>query len=117
METIKKYRLYLIFIIILLVSGFKYYSYQKAAMDIAFFKVNGMTCSSCEQTVIVEAKKYKAIKHINPDHESGDIIVTFNKNKISKLEIEKMIESTGYKIVKKPNPLNINKVKMKVFHL
>ncbi|MFC4721711.1 mercuric transport protein MerTP [Geojedonia litorea] len=65
------------------------------------FKIEGMTCSSCEAHVNHEINKLNGIVDSKASYENGNAIVEFDKTKTNATEIEKAIKATGYKIINK----------------
>ena len=64
------------------------------------FTIKGMTCSSCEHHVKTEISKLKGIAEVLVSYENGNAIVKFDNKQTSITEIEKAINSTGYKSLK-----------------
>ena len=62
------------------------------------FKISGMTCTGCEEHVNHEVNKLKGIVNLNASYENGNAIIEFDKTKTNETEIEKAINSTGYKV-------------------
>jgi len=65
------------------------------------FKIDGMTCASCEAHVNHEVNKLNGIVNSKASYEKGNAIIEFDKTKTNELEIEKAINSTGYKVTDK----------------
>ena len=65
------------------------------------FKISGMTCASCEEHVNHEVNKLNGIVNSKASYENGNAIIEFDKTKTNELEIEKAINSTGYKVTSK----------------
>ncbi|WP_034257685.1 mercuric transport protein MerTP [Altibacter lentus] len=65
------------------------------------FKISGMTCASCEEHVNHEVNKLNGIVNSKASYENGNAIVEFDKTKTNETEIEKAINSTGYKVTDK----------------
>jgi copper chaperone CopZ len=94
--------------------AFPYYSgvfYQKTEKQIIVvdksdiktteFKISGMTCASCEEHVNHEVNKLNGIVNSKASYENGNAIIEFDKTKTDETEIEKAINSTGYKVTDK----------------
>ncbi|WP_262152767.1 mercuric transport protein MerTP [Chryseobacterium foetidum] len=64
------------------------------------FTIKGMTCSGCEHHVKTEVSKLKGIVEVVVSYEKGNAIVKFDNKQTSITEIEKAINSTGYKSLK-----------------
>ena len=59
-----------------------------------------MTCSGCEHHIKTEVSKLSGIVEIVVSYEKGNAIVKFDSKQTSITEIEKGINSTGYKSLK-----------------
>ncbi len=60
-----------------------------------------MTCTSCEAHVNNKVNKLNGILKSNASYEDGNAIIEFDSSKTSETEIEKAINSTGYKVTDK----------------
>jgi len=65
------------------------------------FKISGMTCASCEEHINHEVNKLNGIVISKASYENGNAIIKFDKTKTNETEIEKAINSTGYKVTDK----------------
>lgn len=65
------------------------------------FKISGMTCASCEEHVNHEVNKLNGIINSKASYTNGNAIIEFDKTKANELDIEKAINSTGYKVTSK----------------
>ena len=65
------------------------------------FQITGMTCTGCEEHVNHEVNKLSGILKSNTSYEDGNAIIEFDSSKTSETEIEKAINSTGYKVTDK----------------
>lgn len=65
------------------------------------FKINGMTCASCEEHVNHEINKLNGIVHSKTSFQNGSAIVEFDRTKTNETDIEKAINSTGYSVTDK----------------
>jgi copper chaperone CopZ len=65
------------------------------------FRISGMTCASCEAHVNHEVNKLNGIVNSKISYENGNAIIEFDQTKTNELEIEKAINSTGYKVTDK----------------
>ncbi|MTE25749.1 mercuric transport protein MerTP [Winogradskyella ouciana] len=65
------------------------------------YKISGMTCASCEAHVNHEVNKLNGIVNSKTSYENGNAIIEFDKTKTNEAEIEKAINSTGYKVTNK----------------
>lgn len=65
------------------------------------FTISGMTCASCEEHVNHEVHKLNGIVNSKASYENGNAIIEFDKTKTNETEIEKAINSTGYKVTDK----------------
>lgn len=64
------------------------------------FTIKGMTCSGCEHHVKTEINKLKGIVEVVVSYEKGNAFVKFDSKQTNIEEIEKAINSTGYKSLK-----------------
>lgn len=64
------------------------------------FDVKGMTCTSCEEHVKHAVNELEGIVNVDASFETAKAEVKFDKTKTSKEEIEKTINSIGYKVIK-----------------
>ncbi|MBJ7879212.1 mercuric transport protein MerTP [Gelidibacter salicanalis] len=65
------------------------------------FKISGMTCAGCEEHVNHEVNKLNGIVNSKASYENGNAIIEFDRTKSNEIEIEKAINSTGYKVTDK----------------
>lgn len=64
------------------------------------FLIKGMTCTGCEHHVKSEILKLQGIRDVVVSYEKGNAIVKFDSKVLTKANIEKVINATGYKVVK-----------------
>ncbi|WP_299217586.1 mercuric transport protein MerTP [uncultured Aquimarina sp.] len=74
---------------------------DKSDIKTTEFKISGMTCASCEEHVNHEVNKLNGIVNSKTSYEKGNAIIEFDKTKTNEMEIEKAINSTGYKVTDK----------------
>ena len=74
---------------------------DKSDIKITEFKINGMTCASCEEHVIHEVNKLNGIVISKVSYAEGNAIIEFDETKTNETEIEKAINATGYKVIDK----------------
>ena len=65
------------------------------------FDVKGMTCASCEQHVTHAVNELEGIVNVATSFEKANAKVEFDNSKTTKEDIEKAINSTGYKVINK----------------
>ena len=65
------------------------------------FDVKGMTCTSCEEHVKHAVNELEGIVNVAASYENANAEVEFDNTKTSKEQIEKAINSTGYKVINK----------------
>lgn len=70
---------------------------DKSDLKTTEFKISGMTCASCEEHVIHEVNKLNGIVNSKVSYEDGNAIIQFDKTKINETDIQKAINTTGYK--------------------
>lgn len=71
---------------------------DKSDIKTVEFKISGMTCASCEEHVNHEVNKLNGIVNSKASYESGNAIIQFDKTRTNEREIEKAINTTGYKV-------------------
>ena len=74
---------------------------DKSDIKTTEFKISGMTCASCEEHVNHEVNTLMGIVNSKASYENGNAIIEFDKTKTNETEIEKAINSTGYKVTDK----------------
>ncbi len=74
---------------------------DKSDIKTTEFKITGMTCTSCEEHVNHKVNKLNGILMSNISYEDANAIIEFDSSKTSETEIEKAINSTGYKVTDK----------------
>jgi len=74
---------------------------DKSNIKTTEYKISGMTCAGCEEHVNHEVNKLSGIVSSKASYESGNAIIEFDKTKTNEAEIEKAINSTGYKVTDK----------------
>ncbi len=75
--------------------------FDRSNIQTTEFKIKGMTCASCEEHVKHEVNKLNGIVSSQISYENGNAIIEFDQTKTKELEIEKSINSTGYKVIDK----------------
>jgi Cu+-exporting ATPase len=70
---------------------------KNMAIQKAFFKVVGMYCTTCKPIVEKQLKGEQAIKKIDIDFMTDSVIVEYDTELITKEEIKKRLENSGYK--------------------
>ena len=71
---------------------------NKSDISTTEFKISGMSCTGCEYEVSGEINKLKGIVEAEASYENGNAIIEFDRTKTNETEIEKSINSTGYKV-------------------
>ncbi len=61
------------------------------------YKVNGMTCASCEETIKHSVNQLPGIVETKADYTSGTASIKYDQSKTDKNAIIKAINATGYK--------------------
>ena len=65
------------------------------------FDVKGMTCASCEEHVKHAVNELEGIVNVAASYEKANTKVEFDDSKTTREDIEKAINSTGYKVINK----------------
>lgn len=60
-------------------------------------KIEGMTCSGCEQTIETAVKKLTGVESVEASHVNGNAIIKVEPSKLDTTKIKKSIEDSGYK--------------------
>ncbi len=71
----------------------------KSNIQQAVFKIKGMTCESCTEHVNSEIAKVNGVIEFQTSYENANSAVKFDNTKTNMPEIEKAINSTGYKVI------------------
>ena len=66
------------------------------AVQKAMFKVIGMYCTTCKPIVEKQLKGEQAIKRIDIDYMTDSVVVEYDSALITKEEIKKRLENSGY---------------------
>ena len=74
---------------------------DQSKIQTAEFKINGMTCSGCEEHVKQEVNKLTGIIQTTVSYENGNAIIEFDQAQTDTEEIEKAIKKTGYSVTEK----------------
>lgn len=69
-------------------------------LERALFKIIGMYCGSCKSIVEKQLKGENAIKRIDIDYMTDTVFVEFETSLITKEEIKRRLEKSGYKFVR-----------------
>ena len=72
-------------------------------LEKALFRIVGMYCVSCKPVVEKQLKGEKGIKKIDIDYMTDSVIVEFDPVLITKEQIKKRLEKSGYKFVRTSN--------------
>lgn len=62
----------------------------------AEFKVSGMTCAGCEETIKLALEKTPGVRHAGVSYERGEAVVEFDPDAISPEVLRDVINQTGY---------------------
>lgn len=73
---------------------------RESDIQTVIFEVKGMTCPSCEEHVKHVVNELEGIVNIDASFERANAVVKFDNSKTTKEDIEKAINSTGYKVIK-----------------
>lgn len=69
-------------------------------MESALFKIIGMHCGTCKPIVENQLKGENGIKRIDIDYMTDSVLVEFEASLITKEEIRRKLEKSGYKFVR-----------------
>ena len=71
---------------------------NQAAVITAEYKIKGMTCTGCENTIKAGVKKLAGIADVSADYKSGTAVVKCDTTKVTLAQITDAITSTGYQV-------------------
>lgn len=74
---------------------------SKSNIQTVNFNVKGMTCAACEEHVKHTVNELNGIVNVDASFDKAKAEVKFDNTKTSKEDIEKAINSTGYKVINK----------------
>ena len=77
------------------IAGFK--TEEHVSGDIVL-KINGMSCSNCEDAVKAAALKCIGVKDVKVNHKEGKAIINANFFKIDVNELRDVVEGTGFPV-------------------
>lgn len=63
------------------------------------FKVEGMTCTGCEEHVKYTTNQVEGVQEVTASYEKGSAIVAYDQSKATREQIVEAINSTGYKVI------------------
>jgi copper chaperone CopZ len=73
------------------------------AIQRMLFKVVGMYCTTCKPIVEKQLRGEQAIKKIDIDFMTDSVIVQYDADLITREQIKKRLEDSGYKFVRVAN--------------
>lgn len=62
-------------------------------------KVDGMTCGGCSSSIIRSINELKGVGSVSADHQSGQVVVSFDDVQISEDSIKEAIEDAGFDVL------------------
>ena len=71
---------------------------QQSAKKVEF-TVKGMTCSGCEKHVESQVSKLPGVVRVKASYDKSNTVVEFDPSKVTVADLQKSIDSTGYKAV------------------
>lgn len=69
-----------------------------AGMETATFKVEGMTCASCETTIELALKRVPGVSRAEASYDRGEAVVEYDPRKATPTDLRNAINSTGYTV-------------------
>lgn len=75
---------------------------SKVKTDKIVLKIEGMTCQECVKKVNNSLKKIKGVKKVAVNLQNGEAIVEYEKGKVRKEEIIRVVEKVGFNAELKP---------------
>lgn len=73
---------------------------EQANIEKVEISIEGMTCDACQNHVNHAVNELTGIVNINSSYAKGNAVIEFDKTKTTIENIEKSINSTGYKVIK-----------------
>jgi len=73
---------------------------DKSSIQKVNVKIEGMTCDACQHHVNSAVNELSGIINVESSYENGNAVVEFDNTKTNIAEIEKAVNSTGYKVTK-----------------
>lgn len=70
---------------------------EDSKLESASFKVPTIHCSGCEETISTSVKKLNGIQDVKADFDTKLVSVTYAGDKVTKEEIAKAIDASGFK--------------------
>jgi mercuric ion transport protein len=71
---------------------------QQSARKVEF-KVEGMSCSGCEKHVESQVSRLPGVVRVKASYDKSNTVVEFDPSKVTVEDLQKSIDSTGYKAV------------------
>ena len=69
-----------------------------AGMALATFKVEGMTCVSCETTIKLVLERTPGVGHAQVSYDRSEAVVEYDPRKVTPEKLRETINSTGYTV-------------------
>ncbi|NOZ48273.1 MAG: mercuric transport protein MerTP [Chlorobi bacterium] len=74
---------------------------NKSLIQTVDFKIEGMTCTSCEEHIKYAVSQEEGFVEAEADYKNGTAKVTFDNSKTNIEKLAKAINATGYKVIRK----------------
>lgn len=71
----------------------------KAAQQVAYVTIKGMTCTGCEHHVKSEIGKLKGISETKVSYQQGSAVVKYDPKQTSTSDIKRAVNATGYQVI------------------
>lgn len=68
-------------------------------METKVLKIEGMTCSHCQQAVTDALKELDGVDTVNVDLKEGTATVSYDIDKVSDQTMKEAVEEAGYEVV------------------
>jgi len=76
---------------------------EKSNIQTAEFKIEGMTCTACQEHIKSEVDKVNGIISSDASYKKGNALVQFDSTKTTVQVIKKAINSTGFMVTEIQN--------------
>ena len=69
-----------------------------AATKTATIRVSGMKCGNCSSSVAKALKATAGVQDAEVSHEKGEVIITYDDEKVTEAKLREVINGTGFKV-------------------
>ncbi|MET0645082.1 MAG: heavy-metal-associated domain-containing protein [Pyrinomonadaceae bacterium] len=69
-----------------------------AATTTTTLRVTGMKCNQCSSSVAKALKAIAGVQEAEVSYEKGQVVITYDDEKVSEAKLREVINSTGFKV-------------------